>query len=67
MRSYQEGNLERTAKLVQNLLKFKHFYEQMDFRPEHKMAITKSVIELSDPSESCGLVEKRQRKADKTY
>lgn len=41
---------------VQNLLKFKNFYDQMDFSLEH-LAITKGIIKLTNPSEGSNLVE----------
>lgn len=37
----------------------------MDFSPEQGITITKSVIELIDPSGSCGFVEKRSRRSSR--
>lgn len=37
----------------------------MDFNPKQTLAITKSIIELTDPSGSCGLVERRSKKNDR--
>lgn len=54
-------DLNNMGERVQHLYKFKHFYDQMDFNPEQRLAITKSIIELTDPSESCDLVEGRSR------
>lgn len=39
------------------MYKCKQFYDQMDLNPERRLAITKSIIELTDPVESCDLVE----------
>lgn len=60
MHAEDEPDLDK-MEWVQNLFKFKHFYDQMDFVPEQRLAITKSIIELTDPSMSCGLVEKSSR------
>lgn len=46
---------------VQHLHKFKHFYDQIDFSLDQRQAITKSIIELTNPAESCDLVEGRPR------
>lgn len=58
-------DLDEMAQQVQNLLKFKHFYNQKDFNPKQRMAINKSIIELTDPSGNCGLVESRSRRSNK--
>lgn len=50
---------------VQNLHKFKHFYDLMDFSQEQRLTITKSIIELTVLSESCEVVKKRSTKIDK--
>lgn len=34
----------------------------MDFSPEQRLAITKSIVKLTDPIESCELVERRSRR-----
>lgn len=38
-------------------MKFIKFYDQVDFGPEHRIAITKAIIELTDPSGSSGLTK----------
>lgn len=35
-----EPDLDQMAQKVQDLLKFKSFYDQMDFNPEQRLAIT---------------------------
>lgn len=37
----------------------------MDFNPKQRLAITKSIIELTDPSGNYGLVKRRLRKNDR--
>lgn len=59
MRIEEERNLDRMVEWVQNLFKFKHFYDQMDFSLKQRLAINKSIVELTDLSKSCELVEKR--------
>lgn len=44
-----EVDLDRMAQRVTTLLKFKHFYDQIDFKPYQRLAITKSIIELIGP------------------
>lgn len=44
-----------------HLHKLKHFYNHMDFNPEQRLAITKSIIELTDPVENCDMVEGKPR------
>lgn len=56
-----ETYLDNIAGWVQHLQKFKHFYDQMDFNPEQRLAITKSIIELTDPTERYDMVEGRSR------
>lgn len=41
---------KRNGSRVQNLLRSKNFYNQMDFRTEQQLAPTKAIIELTDPS-----------------
>lgn len=57
-----EPDIDRIAQWVQNLFKFKHYYDQMDFSPKQRLAISKSIIQLTDPSGSYGFVENRPRK-----
>lgn len=57
-----EPNLDKMTKKVQHLHKSKRFYEQIEFNSEQKLAITKSIIKLTDPIESCQLVERRSRR-----
>lgn len=38
------------AQWVQNVLKFRNFYDQIDFSPELCLAITKVIIKLINPS-----------------
>lgn len=56
-----ECDVDQVAERIQHVHKFKHFYDQMDFNPEQSLAITKSIIELIDSSEICGIVEGRPR------
>lgn len=56
-----EFDIDQVAGRIQHLHKFKHFYNQMDFNSEQRLAITKSLIELTDPAESCDMVEGRPR------
>lgn len=56
-----EPNLDRMAHVVQNLFKFKNFYYQMTFSSDHKLTITKAIIELTNPSECPGLGEEEGR------
>lgn len=44
-----EVDLDRMAQRVTTLLKFKHFYDQIDFKLDQRLAITKSIIELIGP------------------
>lgn len=56
-----ESDINQVAGRIQHLHKFNHFYDQMDFNAEQTLAITKSIIELTDPTESCNMVERRPR------
>lgn len=47
--------------MVANVFKFKSYYDQMNFSPEQRLAITKVIIDLTDPSGSLGLAENRSR------
>lgn len=47
-----EDDLGQAAGRVQHLHKFKHFNDQMDFSPEQRLDITKSIIELTDLADS---------------
>lgn len=44
-----EPDSVRMTQQVQNLFKFKNFYNQMDFSPKGCVAISKAIIELIDP------------------
>lgn len=54
--------IAKMAQWVQNLLKFKDFYDQIDFNSQKRLAMTKSTIALTDPKGNCGLVESRLRR-----
>lgn len=58
-------DINQMAGRVQHLHKFKHFYDQMDFSPEQRLAISKSIIKLTDPAESGDLVKGRSRHRDR--
>lgn len=60
-----EPNLDKMAERVQHLHKFRHFYGQMDLNLEQRLAITKSIIKLTDPAENCKLVKGRSRHRSK--
>lgn len=60
-----EGDTNQMVGRVQHLHKFEHFYDQMDFSLEQRMAIIKSVIELTEPAESYDMVEGRPRCKDR--
>lgn len=62
MKPEGEFDLDKMTLRVQNLFRFKHFYDQMDFI-QSKLAITKSITELTNPSGNCSLIENRSRKA----
>lgn len=51
-----ESDINQMARRVQRLHKVKHFYDQMDFSLKHRLAVTKFIIELTNPAESCDLV-----------
>lgn len=55
-----EPDIDQMAGRVQHLHKFKHFYDQIDLTPS-KGWPSKSIIELTNPGESCDLVEGRSR------
>lgn len=54
-------NLDKMVERVQHLFKFKHFFDQMGFSSEQRLAITKSIIELTYSSESSEMVQRRSR------
>lgn len=54
-----EPDLDIMAHRVQSLFKFKHFYNQIDFSLEQRLAIAKTTFEPTDPSGSYGFVENR--------
>lgn len=60
-----DPDLNKMAQRVQNLIKLKKFYDQIDFRPEQRVAITKATIELTHPLGSSGLVENRSRSSNR--
>lgn len=45
-----EPNLDQMSQQVQNLLKFKKFYDLVEFTASHGLAITKATIEFIDSS-----------------
>lgn len=56
-------DLGMITRQVQNL--FRYFYNQMDFSPEQRLAITKVIIELTDPSGGSSLVKRRPQQGGK--
>lgn len=62
IRVMEEPNLDSMADQVQNLFKFKHLYEQMDFSQEQRLAVTESIIELTDPSKAASWSRRDQEK-----
>lgn len=65
MQSNGEPKLDKMALKVKSLFKFKHLYDQMDFNPDQRLAITKSIKELTDPLENHGLIKSRSRRNSK--
>lgn len=57
-----EPDLDQRALKVQELFKFKSFYDQMDFSSKQRLAITKTIMELTESTESANLVEGRLEK-----
>lgn len=53
-----EPKLNRMDQRVQNLFKFKQFYDQMDFNSNQRLAITKVIIELTGSSGGSGLAQR---------
>lgn len=47
-----EPDPDGMAQKVDNLFKFKKCYDQMDFNIEQRLAITKDIIKLIDPSDA---------------
>lgn len=45
-----EPDFDLIAQKVQNLFKFKNFYDRMDFNIDQRLVITKIIIELIDSS-----------------
>lgn len=62
MQPEDEPDLEKMAHRVQNLFKFKSFYDYIDFSLEQRLAIIKAIIMLTDPSGSSNIVERRSRR-----
>lgn len=54
-----ESDLDKMAQQVQNLFNIINFYDQMNFNSKQRLAITKDITELIDPSRSSGLAKKR--------
>lgn len=53
-----EPKLNRMDQRVQNLFKFKQFYDQMDFNSNQRLAITKVIIDLIGSSGGSGLAQR---------
>lgn len=60
--SEEEVDLDQRALKVQELFKFKSFYDQIDFNFKQRLAITKAIMELTNPMENIILVEGRTKK-----
>lgn len=56
-----EPDKDNMDQQVQSSLKFRNFYDQIDFSAEQRLAITKAIINLTDPSGGCGVFERRPR------
>lgn len=56
--SEDEQDLDQRALKVQELFKFKSFYDQMDFNSKQRLAITKAIMELTNSTEDMNLIEK---------
>lgn len=52
-------HLDRMTQQVQNLFKFKNFYDQMDFDASGSLEITKAIIEQTNFSRGSGLFQSR--------
>lgn len=51
--------LDGMAQEIQTLLMFMNFHNHMDFSVEQHLAITKSILELTDSSRGLGHIERR--------
>lgn len=58
----EESDLDQRALKVQELFKFNSFYNQMDFSPRQRLAITKAIMDLTGSTERVNFVEKRAGK-----
>lgn len=47
-----EPNLDTMTQGLQSLLKCRNFYDHIDFTFKQRLAITKTIIKLTDPSRS---------------
>lgn len=54
-----ELDLDRIAQQVQNLFKFRNFYDHMNFNAQQRLAITKAIIELIDSFGGSDLTQRR--------
>lgn len=54
-----EQDLDQKALKVQELFKFKSFYDQMDFSSKQRLATTKAILELTDSTEIVNFFERR--------
>lgn len=59
MLSEEELSLDQRALKVQELFKFKSFYDHMDFNSKQRLAIAKAIMKLTDSTEGVNPVEKR--------
>lgn len=60
-----EFDLDQMDQRVQALFKLKNFDDKMDLRQEQRLAITKAIIKVTDPSGSSGVTENRLRRNSK--
>lgn len=58
-------DLDQMTQRLQNLFKFKNFYDQVDFNREQMLTIMKAIIELTNMLGSSNLVESRTRRNNK--
>lgn len=47
------------------MFKFAHFYDQVDFSPEQRIATTKAIIKLTDRAGSYSFAENRLMRSNK--
>lgn len=52
-----EPSTDDMTQRVQNSFKFRIFYDQMDFNSEQRLAITKIILELTDPTGDINLAD----------